>query len=79
MYIAKDGKSFYLYSTGTNGEFLWGRRLVKGDDDLFDLTFTETELDSYSLGHVVWMSSGGERLYVWLRNTGEFRFFFHSW
>lgn len=59
---------------------LWKKRLTGlSDRYLTNLRFMDNPIEYTSVATIVNMYSEGERLTLYLKNNGEFLFYFHSW
>jgi hypothetical protein len=79
--IIKANNRIFLMATEKNNKIIWSR-IMKGanpDRDLKNLRFDESPVEKTSLATIIRFYSEGERLNLFLKPTGEFMYYYHSW
>lgn len=58
----------------------WTKKMVKNNDNAIqNISLGKENIYKTSLGYTIVMSGDGEKLTLYLKDNGDFRFFFHSW
>jgi len=80
LIISKAVEKTILTSKDKNGSIIWQKAITGlSDRNLTELDFTENPMVYNSVATVVYMYSEGERFILYLKNDGNFMFYFHSW
>ena len=80
LYITKYSGKVFITVLNNQEKHLW-TRIMTGNADRFltEISFSEKNILKTSLGYRLRMSSEGEALNLYLKNNGDFRYYFHSW
>lgn len=80
LFITKFASKIFLTVINKQGEHLW-TRLMTGSSNrqLSDIRLSKEDIKITSLGYTIFMSSEGETLTLYLKNNGDFKYYFHSW
>ncbi len=63
-----------------NGTIRWTKKMLKTNGQVIqNITLNKQDIYKTSLGYTILMAGDGERLTLYLKDNGDFRFFFHSW
>ena len=80
LIVSKIDDKTILTSKNKNGEVIWQKSITGlSDRNLTELNFKENPMEYNSVATVVHMHSEGERFTLYLKNNGNFMFYFHSW
>ena len=80
LYITKESGSTFLTVFDNQGGHLWTRMMTGYEDrPLGEIKFYEKDIWKTSLGYQLRMFSEGEALNLYLKNDGDFRYYFRSW
>jgi hypothetical protein len=78
--VSKVADKTILTSKNKNGEIVWQKSITGlSDRNLSELHFTENPMEYNSVATVAHMYSEGERFTLYLKNDGNFMYYFHSW
>lgn len=78
--VSKVEDKTILTSKNKNGEIVWQKSITGlSDRNLTELHFTENPMEYNSVATVAHMYSEGERFTLYLKNDGNFMYYFHSW
>lgn len=80
LIITKSSSKVFVTVLNKQGKHLW-TRIMTGNSDrpLTEINFSEKNVSKTSLGYKIRMFSEGEALNLFLKSSGEFRYYFHSW
>ena len=78
--IFKKDEKILLTANDKNGKIIWGK-VIAGlyDRYLNELHFVEDPIEKTSLATIVHMAAEGERFTLFLKNNGQFMYYYHSW
>jgi len=80
LYITKLSGKVFITVTNNQGKHLWTRMMtVYSNRPLTEIGFSEKNISKSSLGYKLQMGSEGEALTLFLKPSGEFRYYYHSW
>lgn len=80
LIITNSDTSFFITVLNKQRKHLWTRIMTgNANRPLTDISFSEKNIFKTSLGYHLRLFSEGEALDLYLKNSGEFRYYFHSW
>lgn len=80
LFITKYSGKIFTTVLNKQGRHLWTRIMTGNSNRLLtEINFTEKDILKTSLGYQLYMFSEGESLNLYLKNNGDFRYYFHSW
>jgi len=80
LYITKHSKKIFLTVVNKQGKHLWTRVMTRNADRyLSEVSFSKKDILKTSVGYQLRMFSEGEALNLYLKENGDFRYYFHSW
>jgi hypothetical protein len=78
--ITKHAGKIFMTVINKESKHLWSRVLTRNQNQLLsELVFHPDQIEHTSLGYTLTMTSLGEALTLYLRENGDFRYYFHSW
>ncbi len=78
--IYANGQENYISVVGKDDKILWAKKMVGNNSQtLQNISFAKENIYKNSLGYTIKMVSNGEKLTMFLKNDGGFRFYFCSW
>jgi hypothetical protein len=80
LFITKYSSKVFITVLNKQGKHLWTRVMTGTSNRLLtEVIFSEKDILKTSLGYQLRMFSEGEALNLFLKRSGEFRYYFHSW
>ena len=80
LIITKSSGKVFITVLNKQGKHLWTRIMTGNSNHLLkEIRFSEKDILKTSLGYQLRMFSEGEALNLYLKSSGEFRYYFHSW
>lgn len=80
LFIIRSSGKVFITVLNKQGKNLW-TRVMTGNSNrpLTEISFSEKDVLKTSLGYRLRMFSEGKALNLYLKSSGEFRYYFHSW
>ena len=80
LYITKESEKIFLTVVNPQNKHVWTRIMTKNKDQYIgEIQFSEKDILKTSLGYQLRMHSDGEALNLYLKNNGDFGYYFLSW
>lgn len=80
LFITKNSSKVFITVLNKQGKHLWTRIMTGNSNRLLkEISFSENDVSKTSLGYQLRMFSEGEALNLYLKSSGEFRYYYHSW
>ncbi len=80
LIICTKGQGNDISLVSKDDKILWAKKMVGNNNQLLqNISFEKEKISRTSLGYTLQMMANGERLTLFLKNDGSFRFYFRSW